>query len=324
MKKIIFIILLVFILGGCNLDQSINDYEGNKTQPVEQTPVGDTPIVTVPQKTPVEPGGGTPVDPGNNPTQPGTTDPNIITKKVGNLTISSLIGDGYSKSGSNLIFTKAGEYTISGSYEGSLVFNVSTMESVTLYLNNVTITALYNHAIYWTSSSGKIEIKAMENTVNEITVLADSTSLFSAIESENNIEIGGSGKLLIKGLQRHAVKGSNIEIKGHVDLTVEAVKDGLHGKQIIITGGNTKINNCTDAIQADINSNDAKGTILLEEGVLTITNCKRAFRATTSLTIQVVAGGTLEINVNNTKTPIEVPEVYYVSGTFKINGVNYQ
>lgn len=249
---------------------------------------------------------------------------NVITNTFGDFTVSSVVSDGYSKTGSVIKFTKPGEYTVSGSLNGSLVFDSSILDSVTLYLDNANITAKDNHAIYWMKDSGKIEIKAMENTVNTITVTADASKLFSAIESENNIEIGGSGKLTIKGLQRHAVKGSNIEVKGNVELTIEATKDGLHGKQVLISGGVTTIKNCTDAIQAEINSNNLKGTILVEEGTLTINNCKRAFRASTSLTIKELPGLTLIINVNNVSTPVEAASVNYVSGTFLINGVSYK
>lgn len=303
MKKFIFILLLVFILGGCNLDSSINDANNND----ENTQIEDN----QPVKTPIEPDN--------------TIEENgVITKTFGEFTVSSIVGDGYSKNGSTITFTKPGEYTVSGKLDGSLVFSADITESVTLYLNNVTINSKANHAIYWMSSSFKIEIKAMENTVNSITVLTDSSSLFSAVESENNIELGGSGKLTIVGNQRHAVKGSNIEVKGNVELNIQAVKDGLHGKQILISGGNTTISNCTDAIQADINSSSLKGTIKVEEGILTINNCKRAFRAATSVTIEELPGLTLTINVNNTSITIEAPTISYVSGIFKVNGANYK
>lgn len=336
MKKILLVLLLVFVLGGCNLDASINgvnnnqqniDNSGNNNGPDAD---GDNKFDTDEGSVPplVNGEGGNSNNNGNNqnPDQGGNNQgdaESVVVKKIDNLTISS-VNEGYSKVGNNIEFTKAGEYVISGSFIGSLIFKVDTIESVTLYLNGANLESVANHTIYWQNTTGKIEIKAVENTVNTIAVKEDASSLFSAIESENNIEIGGSGKLTIKGAQRHAVKGSNIEIKGNVDLTIEALKDGLHGKQILISGGNTKINNCTDAIQADINSNNAKGTILVEEGYLTVNNCKRAFRAATSVTISVLAGSQIVIYIYNTSTPIECATVNYVSGTFKINGVDYK
>jgi hypothetical protein len=281
MKKIVCLLMLMFVLCSCNADNDTNSSDDN--------------------------------------TQDSTN-----SNETNDFTITCLMPNAYSKSGQTITFTKAGEYTVSGSFDGSLVFDVNSGESVTLYLKNAKINSVDNHGICWKSENGKIEIKAVENTINEINVKAHSTNLYSAIESENNIEIGGSGKLSINGGQRHAVKGSNIEIKGNVDLTIEAVKDGLHGKQVLITGGNTKINNCTDAIQVDVNSNNLKGTVTVEEGILTINNCKRAFKATTSVTIQELAGCTIKINVNNTETLFETAKVNYVNGTFLVNGVSYK
>lgn len=291
MNKIIYLFITLLFLVGCSANNMTNSNSNNQNEV-------ETPDNTV-------------------------TENGIITNVFGDFTISSIIKEGYSKSGQVITFTKSGDYTISGTFNGSLFFNVDTTDSVTLYLNNAKINSTLNHAIYWMNETGKIEIKAMENTINEITVLANSNGLCSAIESENNIEIGGSGKLVIKGNQRHAVKGSNIEVKGNVDLTIEAVKDGLHGKQILITGGNTKINNCTDAIQADINSNNLKGTITIEEGILEINNCKRAFKAATSILIKQLTGYTITINVNNTQTVIECLNVDYVDGTFLVDGESY-
>lgn len=247
----------------------------------------------------------------------------IVTTTYGDFKISSVVKDGFSKADDIITFSKAGEYTVSGTLNGSLVFSANIDDSVTLYLNNAKINSEDYHAIFWMKDMGKIEIKAMENTENEITVNAKGANLYSGIESENNIEIGGSGKLTIKANQRHAVKGSNITVKGNVDLNIEAVKDGLHGKHVVISGGNTKITNCTDAIQAETNSNNLKGTILVEEGILTISNCKRAFRATTSLTIEQLAGVTITINVNNTQIVKETLTYNYVSGTFLVDGINY-
>jgi hypothetical protein len=298
MKKIIFIMIVLFTLCSCTLKYGSDQIK---------TPNNDGQV----DNTPVEP-------------DDSEISGSVITNKYGDFTISSTVSDSYSKSGDIITFTKPGEYTLSGSLNGSLHFDSNIGGSVTLYLNNANITSINSHGIYFMSDIGKVEIKAMENTINSITVAADSSKLFSAIESENNIEIGGSGTLNIKGLQRHAVKGSNIEVKGNVTLNIEAIKDGLHGKQVLISGGNTTISNCTDAIQAEVNNNNLKGTIKIEDGTLIITSCKRAFRASVSLTIEVIAGGNVIININNTSTVFEVPSVSYVSGTFKINGVDYK
>ena len=305
MKKIICLFILIFVLSGCvGNNSTTNDNNTNTNNSTNNENTND--------------------NQNSNNDNNGSSSNNVITNTFGDFTISSLISDAYSKNGQTITFTKAGEYTVSGTFNGSLVFSVDSLESVTLYLKNANINSTNNHAIYWMNDTGKIEIKAVENTINEIKVSGHATNLFSAVESENNIEIGGSGKLTIQGLQRHAIKGSNIEIKGNVDLTIEALKDGLHGKQVLISGGNTKINNCTDAIQAEINSNKQKGTITVEEGSLTISNCKRAFRADTSVTIKQLTGCTITIKVNNVEELFECIKFDYINGTFLVNGAAYK
>lgn len=311
MKKFIFLLILIFALTSCNSNGSNNNANDNNSTNDNLNTDNDE-----------NKDDNTNNDQGSNDINTSTN--GVITYNFDTFAVSSLLKNACSKSGQTITFTKAGEYTLTGTFTGSLVFKVDTMESVTLYLNNAKINSVDNHAIYWMNDTGKIEIKAMENTTNEIVMNNHSTNLYSAIESENNIEIGGSGKLTIKGLQRHAVKGSNIEVKGNVDLTIEADKDGLHGKHILISGGNTKINNCTDAIQAEINSNNLKGTIIVEEGTLTITNCKRAFRAMTSVTIEQLSGCTLKIDVTNVEELFDCPKVNYVNGTFLVNGNSYK
>ena len=297
MKKILLVLFLLLFVSGCNINLNQNNNDNNDKLP-NQNQQEENPDNT-------------------------QTEGSVITNTYGEFSISSVVKDAYSKNADIITFTKPGEYTVSGTLNGSLAFSKNIADSVTLYLNSAKITSEDYHAIFWMSDAGKIEIKAMENTVNEITINAKGTNLFSAIESENNIEIGGSGKLAIKANQRHAIKGSNITVKGNVDLTIEAVKDGLHGKQIIISGGNTKINNCTDALQAEINSSNLKGTILIEEGILTIENCKRAFRATTSVTIEPLTGLIVTVNVNHTQILHETLGFNVSSGTLFVDGTQY-
>ena len=244
-------------------------------------------------------------------------------EEVNEFKITTNVSDGYSLEGDVYTFTKPGEYKVKGNLNGTLYFSESIADSVLLYLDNAIITAKNNHAIYWASSNGKIEIKSTDESNNVVKTIANGSKVYSAIESENNIEIGGSGNLSIIGGQRHAVKGSNITIKGNSKIDIKAVKDGLHGKHILFTGSDVTIHECTDAIQADVNSSNLKGTIVVEGGTILINNCKRAFRAETSVLINK-ASTNLVIKVNNTKTLYETPTFNYKSGTLLVNGKEYK
>ena len=264
--------------------------------------------------------------PNDNPSSekiPNNNLPDDDNKEEAEFQIITTVSNGYSLSGDTYTFTKPGEYKVRGILNGTLFFAANIADSVLLYLDGVTITAKNNHAIYWASENGKIEIKTTEGSVNTIKAVANGSKVYSAIESENNIEIGGSGTLNIIGSQRHAVKGSNITIKGNSKIDIKAIKDGLHGKHILFTGSETTIHECTDAIQAEVNSSNLKGTIVVEGGTLTINNCKRAFRADVSVTINKV-NSDITIKVNNADVLYETPSFNYKSGTLLVNGKAYK
>ena len=97
----------------------------------------------------------------------------------------------------------------------------------------------------------------------------------------------------------------------------------MHGKHILFTGSETTIHDCTDAIQAELNSSNLKGTVVVEGGTILINNCKRAFRAEVSVLINKVTTD-IVIKVNNTKTLYETPTFNYKSGTLLVNGKEYK
>ena len=236
--------------------------------------------------------------------------------------ITTQVKDGYTQASSNgqtvYTFTKGGEYTLSGSLDGCLVFDAGLIESVTLYLDNCTINSKTG-AIYWNSEVGKIEIKAISGTENQIVAGLDGAlDVNSAIDSNNNVELGGSGKLTVISHSKHAVKGSNVEIKGSVTLTIKAVKDGLHAKQVSVVGGDTVISDCIDGIQADLNSKGFKGTFSMTGGTLTIKNCGTAIQAQASVT---VTAGVLK--VNNCAKFLKTATYDIAPSTTTVDGVSF-
>lgn len=246
------------------------------------------------------------------------------------LDITTDVVDGYLEGSNKITFAKGGTYTLKGTFNGSLVFASSLQEAVTLILNEA---YLYNDSmevISWQSDVSKIEIKAQNDTVNKIEVLHNNKYEVNAINSENNVELGGKGTLIIVGAQKHAVKGSNIVVKGNVTLDITAEKDGLHGKQITFNGGNTTIHDCNDAMEANINSKGNKGTIAITNGTIKIDNCITAFKAEMSLKIIERAltateeAGVINIKITKTEVTIDSPETDISSTvTFTVDGAKY-
>lgn len=285
MQKILFIFILFLCLSGCTLD---NQEDSTTDETIPTTIDGNTtPDITTPDE--------------------------ILTNEylIGDFKITTSVVNGFTFDENVINFTEPGEYIVSGIFNGSLIFSETILDSVELYLNNAHITGSTLPAIYWKKDAGKIEIKAMADTINTITQSSNIALLNAAIESENNIELGGSGSLTISGLQKHAVKGSNITVKGNVKLDISAVGDGFHAKHVLFTGGFSVFHHCTDAVQADVNKNNQKGTILVEAGTIIIKNTNTAFQATTSL--KSVAKIDLETNL-----PVKIIiSMSSVDGTFK-------
>ena len=252
--------------------------------------------------------------------------------KENNLVIKTDVVDGYTFDEATNIYTinLAGEYELSGNLEGRIVCSDKLTQKVTLVLNGVNITSS-NSVIYWSSESSKIEIKAKENSVNTLTVTNALGKENSVIESENNLELGGKGTLNIVANQKHAVKASEITIKGSVILNVEAVKDAFHAKAITVLGGNLNIENCNDAFEAELNSKGNKGTIVINGGIIKIKNCNYAFKSETSVTIKVgfdtdgITLLNLKIELTNTElvTISSTNDIDVSNGIITINGVDY-
>lgn len=295
MKKILFIFILFLCLSGCtlgNAETSIPNEIIPTTKDENTTPNVTTPEVTTPEVT-----------------TPNETLSNEYL--IGDFKITTNILNGFTFDENVINFTEPGEYIVSGSFNGSLIFSENILGSVELYLDNAHITGSTLPAIYWKKDSGKIEIKAMAETINTITQSSNPALLNAAIESENNIELGGSGSLTISGLQKHAVKGSNITVKGNVKLDISAVSDGFHAKHVLFTGGFSVFHHCSDAVQAEVNKNNQKGTILIEAGTIIIKNTNTAFQADTSL--KSIAKIDLETNL-----PVSIIiSITSVDGTFK-------
>lgn len=236
--------------------------------------------------------------------------------------IKSNIANAYSVSqnGNETIYTisKSGEYTLSGSLNGQILFASTLDTSVKLNLNNVSITSS-SQCIFWQSEIKKIELILLNNTTNSLT----STGIQSCVESNNNIEISGYGSLSITSKSKHALDGSNLTVSESPKLTINASKDGFHGKNILINGGDITISNVDDAFQADINSKGSKGSFTMTNGNIIVSNANSIVKADTSITVQ--GGKITATNCNGTFIPnINTPTISIIENSVTIDGQPYK
>lgn len=137
--------------------------------------------------------------------------------------------------------TKA-KYVITGYTTAHFVItntnNLATHKGIKLKLNNACIISSGEYVpIYYSLSAKNIEISAKNDTNNIIATLNGS----NAIDSENNIELGGNGSLDIYtkktnsyGSNGHCIKSANkVLIYDSINLNLESAHDGINCDELI-------------------------------------------------------------------------------------------
>lgn len=157
---------------------------------------------------------------------------------------------------SNFTITEAGEYTLTGDFENTVL--VDTEDDVTLILNGVDIKNEVTAAIV-NKGTGSLTIKLADNTTN---TLADggSSEYDSCIYSNGPLTIEGNGNLNVYGNQEEgegiATETNNITINGGT-INIECSDDGINaggdGGTITINGGKVYIKASGDGIDSNKN-----------------------------------------------------------------------
>lgn len=158
--------------------------------------------------------------------------------------LSSIDSDTYT-------ITKAGVYTLTGSYKGMIYVN--TEGRVKLILNGVNINNENGPAIFFENSDKGI-IEANENTEN---VLIDGTEYNNeakgCIFSNDDIDIQGKGTINVTANYNHGIASDDdIKIEDTLLNITTSASDGIHAKDgVNIKSGNIVISSMGDAISAD-------------------------------------------------------------------------
>ena len=172
------------------------------------------------------------------------------------------------------VISAKGNYILSGSYNGRILINVSEEDKVRLILNGVNITSTEGPAIY-EKQADKLIITLAADTENTLTdgapVKDDDDTIGAALYAEDDLSINGTGTLTVNGTQKHGIQSKADLIIANGNITVNAVKDAVRGRNsILILDGTLNITSGGDGITSTRKDSDGKGWIVLTGGQVTV------------------------------------------------------
>lgn len=191
--------------------------------------------------------------------------------------------------GSKVTITSAGTYVVRGTLgDGSIVVDTADEGLVRLVLDGADITSTTGPAVQVVDADEVVVILA-EASSNR---LVGGVENGAALDSTADLTIAGAGSLTVDGTVNDAIASSDGLAVVDASITVEAVDDGIRGKDYLVVegatldldvGGDGLISNNTDA---------ARGFVTLDDVTVTVVADGDGLQAESDLD---VTGGRLEI-----------------------------
>ena len=247
--------------------------------------------------------------------------------------------DGVTVSDGVITITKAGNYKLTGTYDGQIKVDAADSDMVRLILNNATITNSTGAAINVVEADEVVIYTASgtTNTVSDGSSYSDtaSGSPDAAIYSKSDLTLAGEGTLKVEGKYEEGihttdglviasgtleVTAANTGIKGkdYVDIldgtiTVTATKDGIKAT-INISGGTVTVNANGDGI-------DSNGTATLSGGTVIVNGPFTGGNTSLDTNGDLLLNGAT-VTAANSGDMFEAPSTNSTSGYVKISNVS--
>ena len=177
--------------------------------------------------------------------------------------------------GSKLTITEAGTYNITGSLtDGQIVVNSKDESSVRLILNGVNITCS-NSAPLYIKDSQKTIINLASGTDNYLTdgaIYSTTDEPKSALFSNSNLTIFGSGALTVTGKYKDGISTDDGLLIKSGTISVTAADDGIRGKDcVIIKSGKITVVSKGDGIKSSNTEDPLLGYVTIDSALVNIT-----------------------------------------------------
>ena len=234
--------------------------------------------------------------------------------------------DGVTVSDGVITITKAGNYKLTGTYEGQIKVEAADSDMVRLILNNATVTNSTGAAINVVEADEVVIYTASgtTNTVSDGSSYSDtaSGSPDAAIYSKSDLTLAGEGTLKVEGKYEEGIHTSDGLVIASGTLEVNAANTGIKGKDYVdILDGTITVTASQDGIKATNDTDGNRGWVRLSGGTVNISAGDDGFKAERVLEI---SGGTL--NITRANEGIEAQYINILDGTVNVtssdDGIN--
>lgn len=234
--------------------------------------------------------------------------------------------DGVTVSDGVITITKAGNYKLTGTYEGQIKVEAADSDMVRLILNNATITNSTGAAINVVKADEVVIYTASgtTNTVSDGSSYSDtaSGSPDAAIYSKSDLTLAGEGTLKVEGKYEEGTHTTDGLVIASGTLEVSAANTGIKGKDYVdILDGTVTVTATKDGIKATNDTDGNRGWVRLSGGTVNISAGDDGFKAERVLEI---SGGTL--NITQANEGIEAQYINILDGTVNVtssdDGIN--
>lgn len=234
--------------------------------------------------------------------------------------------DGVTVSDGVITITNAGNYKLTGTYEGQIKVEAADSDMVRLILNNATITNSTGAAINVVEADEVVIYTASgtTNTVSDGSSYSDtaSGSPDAAIYSKSDLTLAGEGTLKVEGKYEEGIHTTDGLVIAAGTLEVTAANTGIKGKDYVdILDGTITVTATKDGIKATNDTDGNRGWVRLSGGTVNISAGDDGFKAERVLEI---SGGTL--NITQANEGIEAQYINILDGTVNVtssdDGIN--
>ena len=234
--------------------------------------------------------------------------------------------DGVTVSDGVITITKAGNYKLTGTYEGQIKVEAADSDMIRLILNNATITNSTGAAINVVEAD-EVVIYTASSTTN---IVSDGSSYSdtasgspdAAIYSKSDLTLAGEGTLKVEGKYEESIHTSDGLVIASGTLEVSAANTGIKGKDYVdILDGTVTVTASQDGIKATNDSDGNRGWVRLSGGIVNISAGDDGFKAER---VVEISGGTL--NITQANEGIEAQYINILDGTVNVtssdDGIN--